>query len=211
MLVLGLTVLSNGITGALNCVSMNNQECKIRPKIVDINTSNNPMFYPFSIKINKCSGNCNNINNPYVKICVPDTVKDLYVRVFNLMSRTNETRHIEWHKNCKSICRLDKIICNSKQRWNEDKCRCEYKELIDKGACDKGYVWNPSNCECECDKSCNIGEYLDYSSCKCKKKLVDPLVKECTENINETKLIKVTVAHKFLRKYSKYWLVGNLK
>ena len=94
VLVLGLTVLSNSITGALNCVSMNNQECKVRPKIVDIN-SNNPMFYPFSIKVNKCSGNCNNINNPYAKICVPDIVKDLNVRVFNLMSRTNETRHIE--------------------------------------------------------------------------------------------------------------------
>ena len=56
----GLTVLSSSITGALNCVSMNNQECKVRPKIVDINT-NSPMFYPFSIKVNKCSGNCNNI------------------------------------------------------------------------------------------------------------------------------------------------------
>ena len=69
----------------------------------------------------------------------------------------------------KLVSRLDKIICNSKQRLNEDKCKCECKELIDKGVCDKGYVWNPSNCECECDKSCNIGEYLDYSSCKCKK------------------------------------------
>ena len=75
MFVLGLTVLSSSITGALNCVSMNNQECKVRPKIVDIN-SNNPMFYPFSIKVNKCSGNCNNINDPYAKTCVPDTVKD---------------------------------------------------------------------------------------------------------------------------------------
>ena len=112
------------------------------------------------------------------------------------MSRTNETRHIEWHKICKCICRLDKIICNSKQRRNEDKCRCECKELIDKGVCDKGYVWNPSNCECECDKSCNIGEYLDYSSCKCRKTLLDPLVEECTENINVRKLIKVTVENK---------------
>ena len=90
--VLGLTVLSNSNAGALNCVSMNNQECKVRPKIVDINSNSN-MFYPFSIKVSKCSGNCNNINNPYAKICVPDTVKDLNVRVFNLMSRTNETRH----------------------------------------------------------------------------------------------------------------------
>ena len=70
---LGLKVLSSSITGALNCVSMNNQECKVRPKIVDIN-SNNPLFYPFSIKVNKCSGNCNNISDPYAKICIPDTV-----------------------------------------------------------------------------------------------------------------------------------------
>ena len=60
------------------------------------------------------------------------------------------------------ICRLDEIICNSKQRWNENKCMCKCKELIDKGTCDKAFIWNPSNCECECDKNCDIGEYLDY-------------------------------------------------
>ena len=87
------------------------------------------------------------------------------------MSKANETRFIKWHETCKCICRLDGIICNSKQRWYEDKCRCECKELIDKGVCDKGFIWNPSNCECECDKSCNIDEYLDYSSCKCRKKI----------------------------------------
>ena len=119
VLVLGITVLSSSIIDVLNCVSMNNQECKVRPKIMDTN-SNNPMFYPFSSKVNKCSGNCNNINDP--KICVPDIVKDLHVRVFNLMSRNNETRHIEWHQTCKYICRLDTIICNCKQQWNEDKC-----------------------------------------------------------------------------------------
>ena len=73
--VLGLTVLSSNITGALNCVSMNNQACKVRPKIVDV-SSNNPIFYPFSVKINRCSGNCNSINDPYTKICVPDVVKN---------------------------------------------------------------------------------------------------------------------------------------
>ena len=100
MFVLGLTVLSTSITGALNCVSVNNQIYKVRPKIVDIN-SNDPMFYPFSIKVNKCSGNRINVNNPYVKICVPDSVKDLNVRIFNLMSRNIETRHIKWHETCK--------------------------------------------------------------------------------------------------------------
>ena len=121
-------------------------------------------------------------------MCVPDVVKNLNFKVFNLMSRTNETRHIKWHETCKCKCRLDASVCNNKQRWNDDKCRCECKELIDKGVCDKGYIWNPSNCECECDKSCDVGEYLDYENCKCRKKLVDKLVEECTENIDEVKI-----------------------
>ena len=72
------------------------------------------------------------------------------------MSRSNETRYIEWHETCKCECRLDASGCNNKQRWDDDKCRCECKELIYKGVCDRGYIWNPSNCECECDKSCDV-------------------------------------------------------
>ena len=102
------------------------------------------------------------------------------------MSLINETRHIEWHKTCKCICRLDGIICNNKKRWNKDKCRCKCEEFIDKGVCDKGFIWNPINCKCECHKSCNIGEYIVYKNCKCRKKLVDKLIEECTENINAT-------------------------
>ena len=127
------------------------------------------------------------------KICVPD-IENLNVKVFNLMSRTSETRFIEWHETCKYKCRLDAIVCNNKQRWNKNKCRCECKELIDKGICDKGFIWNPSNCECECDKTCDIGEYLDYEHCKCRKKLVDKLVDECTETVEEVKLARITLA-----------------
>ena len=179
---------------SLSCISMSNQACKARPKIININ-SNNPVFYPFSIKTSKCSGNCNNINDPYAKICAPDIVKDLNVKVFNPFnqSRTNETRHIKWHKTCKCICRLAAIFCN-KQRWNEDKCRCECKELTDEGVCDKGYAWNPSNCECECEKSCDLGKYLDYENCKCRKRLIDKLVDERDENIDEeVKVVKVKI------------------
>ena len=163
---LGLTILSNftNITSlsatSLNCISMKNQECKVRPEIINVN-SNEPVFYPFSIKTSKCSGSCNNINGPYVKMCVSDIVKNLNVKVFNLMSRTNEARHIEWHETCKCKCRLDASVCNNKQRWNDDKYRCECKELIDRGTCDKEYIWNLSNCKCECDKSCDVGQYLD--------------------------------------------------
>ena len=92
---IGLTVLLNFTNmSSLSCISMNNQARRARPEIVNVN-SNNPIFYPFSIKISKCSGNCNNINDPYARICVPDIVKHLNVKVFNLMSRTNGTRCIE--------------------------------------------------------------------------------------------------------------------
>ena len=104
------------------------------------------------------------------------------------MTLTNETRHIEWHETCKCICRLDKIICNNKQRQNKNKCTCECKELIDEGVCDKGYFFNPSNCNCKCNKSCGTGEYLDYSNCKCRKKLIDELTEKCTENIDVIKI-----------------------
>ena len=71
---------------------------------------------------------------------------------------------------------------------------CECKELIDKGVSDKGFLWNPSNCECKCDKSCDIDEHLDYENCKCRKKSIDKLVEECTENVEEVKLAKIALA-----------------
>ena len=91
--VLGLTVLSSSITDALNCISINNQECKVRTEIVDV-SSNDSIFDPVSVKINRCSDNCNSIHDPYARICVPNIVKNLNVKVFNIMSRTNESRSI---------------------------------------------------------------------------------------------------------------------
>ena len=74
------------------------------------------VFYPFSTKTSKCSGNCNNINDPYAKMCVPDVIKNINVRVFNEISRNNKTRHIKWHETCKYICRVDASVYNNKQR-----------------------------------------------------------------------------------------------
>ena len=166
-------------TSSLNCISMKNQECKVRLEIINVN-SNEPVFYPFSIKTSKYSGSCNNINDPYAKICVPDVIKDFDVKVFNLMSRTNETRYIKWHETCKCKFRLDGSVRNNIQRWNNDK-----------GIFNKRCIWNPSNCKCEFNKSCDFGEYLDYKNCKCRKSLVDKLIGECKESIEETSLIKI--------------------
>ena len=120
----------------LKCVSVNNQECKIRPVVMNINSNAN-LFYPYNILVNKCSGSCNDINNFNAKLFVPNVVKNMNIKVFNQISRTNETRY----------------AC---------------KELIGKGRYDEGFIWNPS--KCECDKSCYVGQYLDYESCKCRKK-----------------------------------------
>ena len=66
---------------SLTCISMNNQECEVRPQIFNLNSKEH-VFFPFSIKTSKCSGSCNYISDPYAKLCVPDVVKNLNVRGF---------------------------------------------------------------------------------------------------------------------------------
>ena len=157
----------------LECVSVINEKCMSRPEIIDLN-KDEPVFYPLSIKVNKCSGDCNNINDPMAKLCVPNIFKGMNIKVFNLLARINETRKIVWHETCQCVCRLTSAICNDRQEWNENKCKCECKEdLVSKLVFDKGYMWNPSTCSCECDKYCETGQYLDYKNCVCRKKIID--------------------------------------
>ena len=137
----------------LKSVSRSENDSKVRPELVTVN-SDEPTFYSYSFKIDKCSGSCNNINDPYAKISIPEIFKNTNLKVFNIMSRTNEKRYIKLHETCRCKCRLDASVYKKKQRSNEDKCRCECKESIE-----KGFIWNPYNCEC--DKSCDVAEYLD--------------------------------------------------
>ena len=100
----------------LECVSINNQECKVRLEIVNVNSSE-PVFYALVLIGSKCSGSCNKINDPLTKLCVPDVVKNINIKVFSLLSRTNETRYVKWDETCKCKFRLNASVCNSKQRW----------------------------------------------------------------------------------------------
>ena len=124
---------------ALTCVSINNQECRAKPEVMEIN-NNEPLFYPCSIFVNKCSGSCNNLNDLCAKLWAFDVVKSLNVKVLNLFSIINETRQIGWYETCRCKYRLNASVCNNKQRWNNENCRCECKELIDKSTCDKGFI-----------------------------------------------------------------------
>ena len=96
-------------------------------------------------------------------MCVRDIVKKLNVKVLNLMSRTNETRHIEWHETCKCECRLDASVFNNKPRCNDDKWNCECKELIDKGVSIKG-LFRTLEIVSVNDKPCDIAEYLTIAT-----------------------------------------------
>ena len=98
---------------SLECVSMNNQECKIRSEIITTN-NNEPVFYPFSSKVNKCSGNGNNINDPYAKLRVPDVARNINLKVFNLMLWSNQTKQITWHESCKCESKLNSSASNNK-------------------------------------------------------------------------------------------------
>ena len=85
------------------------------------------------------------------------------------------------------MCKLNSSVCNSKQIWNGNTCRCDCNEdfagIIN---CTKGYTWNPSTCECQCDMWCKPGQYLDHKNCICKNKLIGRVTEECTSIVNET-------------------------
>ena len=163
-------------TKALECVSVVNQKCMPRPKILDVNEGiGEALFYPYNVLVNKCSGSCNTLDNPMTKLCVPNVIKGVNMQVYNFLMRLNETRNVLWHEGCKCVCKLNSSVCNNKQIWNSDTWSCA-----------KGYTWNPSTCECQCDTWCKPGQYLDHKNCVCKNKLIGRLIEECTGVINET-------------------------
>ena len=121
------------------------------------------------------------------KLCVPNIVKRVNMKIYNFLMRLNETRNVLWHESCKCVCRLNSSVCNNKQIWNSDTCKCDCNEdFAGIMNCDKGYMWNPSTCACECDMWCKPGQYIDYKKCVCKKKLIGKIISECTSIINET-------------------------
>ena len=140
-------------TKALECVSVVNQKCMARPKILDVNEGiGEALFYPYNVLVNKCSVSCNTLDNPMAKLCVPGIVKRVNMQVYNFLMRLNETHNVLWHESCKCVCKLNSSVCNNKQIWNDDTCRCDcnvdFAGIIN---CAKGYTWNPSICKCQCN------------------------------------------------------------
>ena len=168
-----------------------------RPKILDVNEGiGEALFYPYKVLVNKCSGSCNTLDNPMSKICVPKVIKNVNMQIYNFLMRLNETRNVLWHESCNCVCKLSSSVCNNKQIWNNDTCRCDCNEDF-AGTINyaKGYRWNPSTCECQCNKWCKQGQYLDHKNCACKNKLIGRVIEECTSVINETIINKDNITN----------------
>ena len=137
--------------------------------------------------VNKCGGSCNTLADLIAKMCIPNIIKRVKMKVYHFLMRFNETRNVLWHESCKCVCRLNSSVCNSKQIWNSDTCRCDCNEdFVGIMTCNKGYMWNPSTCACECDMWCKSGQYLGYKKCVCKNKLIGRIIAECNSVFNET-------------------------
>ena len=114
------------------CLLFKNQECSVRKKIIDYDY----MTYPYKIEVAKCIGSCNDKDNPYFKVCLPDSVTNISVKAFDLLSKKTVFKNISFHQSCKCGCLLDQKVCNNLQKWNVSKCRCECLKIED---CDIGY------------------------------------------------------------------------
>ena len=199
------------------CLSIINRKCMPRPKILDVNEGfGEALFYLYNALVNKCSGSCNTLKDPMARLCVPNIIKNVNIKVYNFLMRLNETRNVLWHESCKCVCLLNSSVCNNKQIWKSDTCRCDCNEdfasIIN---CTKGYMWNPSTCECQCDMWCKPGQYLDNRNCVCKNKLIGRVTAECTSVINETMMNNKdnitnnnTIANIFMGLFSVLLFVG---
>ena len=116
-----------------------------RTKVLDVNEGvGEALFYPYNVLVNKCSGSCNTLDDPMAKMCVPNIIKNVNMKVYNVLMRLSES--------FKCVCRLNSSVCNSKQIWNSDTCSCDCNEdFAGIMTCDKRYMWNPSTYTCKCD------------------------------------------------------------
>ena len=141
---------------------LKNEQCKVRKVIL----GNDYMTFPHKINIDKCVGSCNDIENPYYKVCLPDIIKNISIKIFDLISQKNTLKNISFHQSCKCGCLLDEKVCDNKQKWNKEKRRCECLKI----------------------KKCGNNSFLKVANCSCEMKKVGKLiVEECREISNDIK------------------------
>ena len=179
-------VLLSSIVNASNhtkCISLSNQKCKIQSILINLylnEYSQEFHYYPFAVKLDRCVGSCNTLNDLSNKVCVPNKTEDLNLSVFNMITGINESKTLTNHISCECKCKFDRQKCNSNQWWNNDKCRCEIKKH---NICEKGYICNPAKCNCE------NGKYLASIM---NKTICDEIIEIKETSFNEKNITCIT-------------------
>ena len=145
---------------------LKNQECSV---IID----NDYMTFPYKIRADAGIGSCNDIENPYFKVCLPYIIKNISVKSFDQIPKKSVLKNISFHQSCKCGCLLDKKVCNNLQKWNKEKCRCDSLEIK---KCKVGYSWNVSNCRYEMKK---LAAVINSEECDVE---TDDKIKGTTKN-----------------------------
>ena len=146
---------------------LSNQQYMTQPNLISLNPNEYSQefhYYPFAVKLDRCAGSCDTLNDFSNKSCGPNKTEDLNLSTFNMITGINELKTLTNHIICKYQFKFDGRKCNSDQWWNNDKCRCECKKCH---VCEKSYVWNPATCSCESGKY--LASIMDDSAIICDK------------------------------------------
>ena len=135
-------------------ISVNKELCFARPNLIDLNP-NQLHYYQFMVNLDRCFGSCITFNNPSGRICIPNKTENKNLNVFNMITRTNESRTLKKHISCNCRCKRDGKKCSVNQEWNNNKCHCECKNSITDCVCKSNYIWNTSTSDCE------VAEYIE--------------------------------------------------
>ena len=111
-----------------NYVSLSNQKCMIQPTLINLHPNEHSQelhYYPFTVKLDRCVGSCNTINELSNKVCVPNKIEHLNIHIFNMITGINESKILTKDTSSECKCKFDGRKCNSNQKWNNDGCRCE--------------------------------------------------------------------------------------
>ena len=114
-------------------MSLSNQKCMIQLTLVNLHHNEYSQefhYYPCAVKLDRCIGCCNTLNDLSNKACVPNKAEDLNLSVFNVIIGINESETLTTHISCECKRKFDERKCNSDQWWNNDKCRCESKNVV---------------------------------------------------------------------------------
>ena len=125
-----LTGLFNG-SNHTKSESLSNQKCEIQPTLINLHLneySQELHNHPLAVKLDRCVGSCNILNDLSNQVCVQNKTEDLNLSMFSMITGINELKTLTKHIPCEGKCKFDGRKCKSNQWWNNNRCRCECKK-----------------------------------------------------------------------------------